>query len=124
MATNNNNRAKTSHNLADSVREHAEASVKDVQDVAAATADHTGDVVTAISRSAVDSAQRGSEIADEAWKSWTATVFRPSGNAVFSSFDIGEVVNASFNMAGGVLDTQRQLAQRLVGATATAPAGQ
>ncbi len=116
----NSTRAKTGDDLAGSVREHTDASVKDAQVLAATTADHTREVVTAISRSAVDSAQRGSELAVEAWKALTATALRSSDSPTFGFPDFREVVNASFDMAGGVLDAQRQLAQRLVGAAAPA----
>lgn len=125
MATNSTRTTKTgdelgAEDLAGTVRQHAEASVKDAQDLTAATVDHTREVVAAISSAAVDSAERGREIAAEALKAWTASAFRPVGNTALGWPDVREVVNASFDMASGVLDAQRQLAQRLVGAVASA----
>lgn len=83
--------------------------------MAAATVDHTREVATALSRSALDSATRSSEVAIEAWKAWSAAMLPNYGKV-----DAREVPNAGFDMAGGVLDAQRQLAQRLVGAAAPA----
>lgn len=94
--TTTSNRPKTD-DLNGTVREHAEASIKDVQDMAAATVDHTR------------------EVAIQAWKAWSAAMLPNCGKV-----DAREVPNAGFDMAGGVLDAQRQLAQRLVGAAAPA----
>ncbi len=96
MATTTNNRPKAD-DLNGTVREHAEASIKDVQDLAAATVDHTR------------------EVAIEAWKAWSAATL-----PIYGKVDAREVLSASFDMAGSVLDAQRQLAQRLVGAAPAA----
>lgn len=58
--TTSNNRPKA-NDLDGTVREHAEASINDVQDLAAATVDHTREVTTALSRSAL-SVTRSSEV--------------------------------------------------------------
>ncbi len=108
--TTSNNRPKA-NDLDGTVREHAEASIKDVQDLAAATVDHTSEVTTALSRSAL-SVTRSSEVA---LKAWSAAML-----PLYGRVDARGVLNAGFDMAGSVLDAQRQLAQRLVGAATPA----
>lgn len=115
MATNANNSTKTADELAGTVRSHAQASIKDAQSLATATVDHTREVTAAVRQSAFDSATRAGDVAVEAWKTWSAAPF-----ATVPTVDVAKVVNAGFDMAGGVLDAQRQLAQRLVDAASPA----
>ncbi|MDQ2727141.1 MAG: hypothetical protein M3Y91_04565 [Actinomycetota bacterium] len=115
MATTTNHSPKSTEDLAATLRGHAEASIKDVQELATATADHSREVTSALGRSAVDSVTRSSDVALEAWKAWSA-----AASATVATVNVSEVFNASFEAAGGVLDAQRKLAQRLVGAAAPA----
>jgi hypothetical protein len=111
MATNTNHRTKTADDLVGTVRAHTEASIKDAQDLATATVGHTREVANVISRSALDSASRGTDVVVEAWKAWTSLAVPAVANP-----DVSEVVSAGFDMAGGLVEAQRLLAQRLIGA--------
>jgi hypothetical protein len=115
MATTANRPPKTADELAATLRGHAEASIKDAQDLAAATVDHSREVTSALRRSALDTATRSTDVAVEAWKAWSA-----AASGTVPRANVAEVLDASFDMAGGVLDAQRQLARRLVGAGAAA----
>lgn len=115
MATNTNHQSKTADDLAGTLRGHAEASIKDAQELATAAIDQTREVTTKLRRSALDQATRGSDVAVDAWKTWSSAAW-----ATVPNVDVTEVLNATFDMAGGVLDAQRQLAKRLVGAAPAA----
>ena len=114
MATTANRPPQTAEDLAGTLLDHAEASVKDAQELAAATLDHSREVTTALRRTALESATRGGEVAVEAWKAWSAAF------SAVPTVNVTEVLDAGFDMAGGFLDAQRQLARQLAGAGAPA----
>ncbi len=116
--------------LAAAFRNEAEYLVRDAEILTATTLDHTRQLATVYGESAYGSAQRSRRLATEAWKTWadaatSATNGFPgvTGNPGFgfpsvSVVDVKETIAAGVDLVKGMLDAQRELVERLVGATA------
>ena len=122
--TPRSNPAPSFDDLAASFREQAESLVRDAETLTTTTLDHARQVAAAVGQSAYALAQRSQHLAADAWKTWSdATAHRVAGvnfpsvsAADFQLADVRATVAAGVDMAKDLLDAQRELANRLVGA--------
>ena len=121
--TTTNPGATASDEVTASFRKHAEASVKDAEALASTAARHSRDIANAVGQSVLDNTQRSGQLAVETWKAWSSAAASLPISPAFALPNAREVVDATFDLATGVLDAQRQLVHRLVAAaTVTEPA--
>ncbi len=111
MATSNTSRQTKATDVTETVREQAENAGKGAQ----RAFETYVDVTTA-------SIKRSQELAERSYKAWTDALGGGGNVPSFGlpSTDIREIVAAGFDLAQGVLDAQREIANQFVDAFASA----
>jgi hypothetical protein len=124
--------AKIAPDLAEAMRSYADASLKEAQALATATlafsetsaeafVEQSRQLATTWTTSALATAWRGQQLSVETWKTLTDTAIGGLGNASFGGWrdaNLKEAFTAGIDLAKGVLDTQRELGERLVAVVA------
>lgn len=108
--------------LAESVRTVTEDSLKQAQHILEAAFDGARTFADTITDATLASVKRNQELAQKAMDTLSGLVAGQFDSSNLPTFDVRETVTAGFDLAKSVIEAQRDLAERIIGAASSAAA--